>query len=214
VSVRKVASGGELYTLRTRHEDVAAITVAAPGMTLANLDDRFAITVLDTIISGYDLPSGWLHKELRGKRLVYGVHAYNWAGLAPGAFVTSAACQPDKAGEVVEIIKRNLGRAANYKPTPQEIKQAVNSILTAELLENQAMEELAMSAALDELYGFGYDFRSRLEGLYRKVTPDDVLRVGRKYLGGDYVVMVVTPKPELLDSAKTPGAEEQPKPKR
>jgi len=189
----------KLFILKTTNK-VAGIIVAVRGMKIRD-EDRYPVTILDTIISGYHLPSGWLHRELRGKRLVYVVHAYNWAGLAPGAFVAYAACQPEKAPEVVGIIRRNLKRAATYKPAQREIDLAVNTIVTAELLENQSMPALAMSAALDELYGFGYDFRERLERLYRKVTPEEVLRVGRKYLSGGYVVTVTTPKAKLFDSA-------------
>jgi len=194
---RKVAAEGELHVLKTPNK-VAAVTVAVPGMKATNLEDRFAITVLDAIISGYHLPSGWLHTELRGKQLVYVVHAYNWAGLAPGAFMTYAAGQPENAPEIVKIIKTNYRRAARHVPTQKKIDEVVNSILTAELLGSQSMSELSLAAALDELYGFGYDFRGKIESYYRKVTPGDVNRVARKYLSGGYVVTVTTPKPELL----------------
>ena len=198
---RGVKPEGELHVLKTDKKQ-AGIMVGAPGMKITNLRDRFAITVLDTIISGYHLPAGWLHTELRGKRLVYVVHAYNWAGLAPGAFLTYAACQPDMAPQVVRIIEKNLRRAAAYTPTQREIDLAVNSILTAKLLDNQSMSSLAMGAALDELYGFGHDFRRKLAGHYGKVTPAEVARVAKKYLSGGYVVTVTTPKPELFEAGK------------
>ena len=194
---RKVAPEGEFHVLKTPNK-VAAVTVAVPGMKVTNLEDRFAITVLDAIISGYHLPSGWLHTELRGKQLVYVVHAYNWAGLVPGAFMTYAAGQPENAPEIVKIIKTNYRRAARHVPTRRKIDEVVNSILTAELLGSQSMSELALAAALDELYGFGYDFRGKMEAYYRKVTPGDVVRVAKKYLSGGYVVAVTTPKPELF----------------
>ena len=201
---RKVDAAGEMHVLPTKNE-VAAVVVALPGMTIDNLADKFPIDVLDTIISGWMLPSGWLHDELRGKQLVYVVHAYNWPGLMPGAFITYAAGQPDKAAEVVAIIKKNLSKAASYKPTQEEIDEAVNSILTAELLGNQSMSSLAMQAGLDELYGFGFDFHSKLESNYRKVTPDDVLRAAKKYLSQGTVVTVTTPKPDLLQAASQPA---------
>ena len=122
--------------------------------------------------------------------------------MAPGALLVYAAGQPEKAPEVVRIIRRNLKKAAGYKPSQDEIDRAVNTILTADLLGNQSMSDLAMSAALDELYGFGWDFRSKLEGLYRKVTPADVARVGRKYLGGGLLTVVTTPQPELVRKGK------------
>ena len=194
---RKVAPEGEFHKLPTTNRQ-AAIMVAAPGMTVADVDDRLAITVLETILSGYHLPSGPLHSELRGKRLVYVVHAYNWAGMQPGAFVAYAGCRPEKAHQVVDIIHKQLSRTANYKPTQDQVNRAVNTIVTAELLGNQAMSALSMQAALDELYGLGYDFRRKLAAAYRKITPEDVLRAGAKYLAGGLVTCVTTPKPELL----------------
>ncbi len=195
---RTVAPAGEQHVLQTENQ-VAAILVGAPGMKIDELDDRLAIDVLDVIISGWRLPSGWLHEELRGQQLVYVVHAYNFPGLAPGAFQVYAACQPENAPRVVEIIREKLTLAAAYEPSQEEVDLAVHSILTAKLLENQSISAWALSAALDELYGFGYDFRNRLEALYGAVTPADVLRVGRKYLGGGLVVTITTPQVEMFE---------------
>ena len=193
----KVKADGELAVLETEKK-IAAVIVAVPGMTIDN-DDRFPLAVLDTIISGYRMPSGWLHSELRGKQLVYVVHAYNWPALAQGAFITYAAGEPDKAPEIVRIIQANLRKAAGYTPTEAEIKRAVNVILTADLLGSQSMSALAMTAATDELFGFGYDFRNKLEGIYAKITPADVAAVGKKYLSGGYFTAVTTPEPKLVE---------------
>ncbi len=206
---RKVSEKVELHVLKTPHK-AAGIMVAAPGMKVTNIKDRVAITVLDTIISGYQLPSGWLHSELRGKRLVYVVHAYNWAGLQPGAFVTYAVGQPQNAKEIVDIILANLRKASQYTPTQEEIDIAVNTILTADALGNQSAGSISMSSALDELYGFGHDFRIKIQQEYRKVTPADVERVGKKYLSGGYVVTVTTPQPELLEEKTQKPDAEQP----
>ena len=68
VSARKVAAEGETYVHPSKIEG-CAIMVAAPGMRLSDVKDRMAIAVMDTIISGYSLPRGWLHTELRGRKL-------------------------------------------------------------------------------------------------------------------------------------------------
>jgi zinc protease len=192
VSAGPQTAGGGVQMLKTTNK-VAGIIVAVPGMKIGDLDDRLAVDVLDTIISGYQYPSGWLHQELRGKQLVYVVHAYNWAGLAPGAFVTYAGCQPQRARQVIDIINRNYERAATYLPSQKEVDQAASAILTAETLDNQSIPSLALSAALDELYGFGFDFRRQMEARYRAVKPADVRRVARKYLGQAPMVAVTTP---------------------
>ena len=194
---RKVAAEGERF-LHASKLKTAGIIVAAPGMKVTETQDRLAVTVLDTIISGWRLPRGWLHDELRGRKLVYVVHAYNWPSLVPGAFMVSANCDPQRAGEVAGIIRKHLRRTLSHPFTQAEVDEAANFVLTAELLENQAMSSLSMQAALDELYGRGYDFRQRYERLLRAVTPEEVARVAKKYLGGGYVTTVVTPQPGML----------------
>jgi len=193
----KVPADGKRVVMKTE-KNIAAVIVAVPGMTVDN-PDRFPLNVLDTIISGYRLPGGWLHTELRGKQLVYVVHAYNWPALAPGAFITYAAGEPHKAPEILRIIDANLRKASNYTPTEVEIKRAVNTILTADVLGNQSMSSLAMTAATDELFGFGYDFRNKIEAIYARITPADVAAVGKKYLSGGYFTVVTTPEPKLVE---------------
>ena len=196
---RRVADGGERYVLKTTNQ-VAAIMIGWPGMTLDQTADRDAIAVLDTIISGYDLPRGWLHSNLRGRKLVYVVHAYNWPGRAPGAFVVYANTQPDKAAEVVRIIRRQIARTLTHEYTQAEINEAVNIILTSELLGSQTAASLSQQSTLDELYGFGYDYRRSLERRLRAVTPADLERVARQYLAGGAVETITTPQPDLLDA--------------
>ncbi|MEI7836190.1 MAG: pitrilysin family protein [Planctomycetota bacterium] len=194
---RTVAPGGETHVLKV-DKDQAGVMIAVPGMRVADRQDCLAINVLDTIISGYRMPGGWLHNELRGKQLVYVVHAQNAPGVQPGAFVVYAACQSEKVPEVLTVIRANLARAADYTPSQQEIDRAVNTILTADLLGSQSMAELSMQAALDELYGLGWDYRPSLAQAYRSVTPAEVLRVAKKYLSSGQVTCITTPKPDPL----------------
>jgi len=194
---RTVPAGGELHVLPTKNE-VASVVVAMPSIVITDIKDRMPLDVLDTIISGYDMPGGWLHNELRGKKLVYVVHAMDMPGVEPGAFFAYAAGQPDNQQEIADIIVKNLKKASGYTPTQAEIDEAVNTILTAQLLEKQSVSGLALEAALNELNGLGYDFQNKLEGLYRAVKPADVLRVGKEFLPGPYVVMVTTPQPKAI----------------
>jgi predicted Zn-dependent peptidase len=191
---RIIPPQNELHTLPLKGAETSFVLVAGPGMTIFNEQDKYPMDVLKTILCGWQLPSGWLHDELRGKQLVYSVFTSNWAGISPGAFLAEAQCQPAKADEVQTIILKNLNKAATYTPTQEEINLAVNTILTAELLGDQSIGGLAMGGALDELWGFGYDHRTKLEAAYRGVTPAEVARVARKYLGKGYVIFVGKPE--------------------
>ena len=116
--------------------------------------------------------------------------------FSPGAFIAEAQCMSDKVPEVQAIILKNLARAATYKPSQAEIDLAVNTIITAELLNDQSVGGLAMGGALDELWGFGYDYRTKLEGVYRSVTPAEVETVAKKYLTKGFAVYVAAPPAE------------------
>ncbi len=186
-------------------KNVAAVIIAQPGMTVDRIEDRLAMDVLDTLISGYSLPAGLLHNTLRAKRLVYVVHSNNWPGLVQGAFITYAQCRPEKVERVADIIIEILKNAAVNEPTQREIDRTVNTILTVKLLDSQDPGEMAFASALNELYGLGYDFNRRMVRLYNEVTGADVVRVADKYLrsGGWMKVFTIPAK----DESDAPGTE-------
>ena len=194
---RKIAPEGELHVLQTKTKQ-AGIIVAVGGTTMADTKDRLALMLIDTIISGYHYPNGWLHKELRGKKLVYVVHAYHKTGFIPGAFMAYAGTQPEKARQVVEIIHKNYRKAADYVPTRKELDLAINTIVTAEVLNNQTLDNLATGAVLNELYGLGTDWPRKLKAELESITPQQIQKVAKKYLSGGYVTVVITPQPDVL----------------
>ena len=177
----------------------AGIVVAYDGTTVVDLPDRIPLDVLDTIQSGWQLPSGPLHEVLRGKKLVYVVHAINWVGQLPGAFYVYAAGRPQDMVQIKDVILDIMSKASKSTPTQQDVDLAVNTILTAELLDNQSMSALALQSSLDELYGLGWNFRRKMEKLYRQVTPADVSRVAKKYLSAEPAIYVTTSDKQLLE---------------
>jgi zinc protease len=173
-------------------KQVAAITIGFPGTSLTNLDDRYALHILDAVMSGIGFPGGWLHTELRGKQLVYVVHAFNWLGLEPGYFGIMAATQPPRVNEVIDIILQNVDKARAGEISDAELERAKQLAVIAERLERQTNDQLARDAALNELYGLGYDFSAREKALLDKVTKADVQRVARAYLHNPTIV-ITTP---------------------
>jgi zinc protease len=159
---------------------------------MANLEDRYPLHLLDAIVSGIGFPGGWLHTELRGKQLVYVVHATNWLGLEPGYFGIIAATQPEKVEEVIRIILQNMEKAKAGDFSDEDLGRAKDLALIAERLERQTNEQLARDAALNELYGLGYDFSEHDQARLEKVTRDDIQRVAHAYLSHPTIV-ITTP---------------------
>ena len=81
------------------------------GPSIFDKEDYAAMVVLNTIMSGYSYPGGWLFNELRGEGLVYDVHATQMTGPVPGYFVVLAQTEPEKIDEAVGRILKNMDKA-------------------------------------------------------------------------------------------------------
>ena len=181
--------------VKQTQKQVAAIYIGFPGVTLTNLADRYPLHILDGIVSGLELPGGWLHTELRGQQLVYVVHAVNWMGLESGYFGIYAATQPDKVPTVVDIILRNMEKARAGQISDEELASTKQMALVTARLRRQANDQTAGDIALNELYGLGYDFSDQEQAHLARVTRADVQRVAQTYLHHP-TIMITTPEPQ------------------
>jgi zinc protease len=163
----------------------------APG--ILQKEDFAAMTVLGAIMAGYQYPGGWLHSELRGQGLVYGVHAAQMTGPVPGYFAILAQTRPDKLAEVVSRIEKNVDRAKQGRIGEDEFRVAADRVMALHAQEGTAIAEQAAQAALDELYGLGYDYHKSFDARVGAVTLEDVVRVAKKYFGNH---VLVTSSPE------------------
>jgi zinc protease len=194
------AAGREVY-VKPSDKGAAVVFVAYPGMDIYNVRDRFAVDVLDTVVSGYQMPGGWLHEELRGKGLVYEVHAFSLEGLLPGYFAAMAVCQPEKAAEVVRLIEAAMQRAAREDFTEAQLAPARATVVTAMELGRETVDAAALEAAVDEALGLGYEFPREEIRRVRQVRPEDVIRVAREYLKTP-VIVVVTSDPAAAEAVR------------
>ena len=152
------------------------------GTSILSERDHAAMTVLDAIISGYSYPGGWLHNELRGEGLVYYVHALQMTGPASGYFIVMAQTDPEKIDEVVGRIRKSIERVKAGEIDQQEFLRAKQMIIALHAQENTTISEQAQQAALDELYGLGYNHDKTFDARINAVTLPDVTRVAQKHL--------------------------------
>jgi zinc protease len=180
--------------VKQTQKQVAAVYIGFPGTTLTNLADRYPLQILDGIVSGLELPGGWLHHALRGQQLVYVVHAFSWLGLESGYFGVYAATQPDTVHTVVDLILQNLEKARAGQISDEEVDNTRQMALVTARLRRQASDQIASDMALNELYGLGYDFSDHEAEHIAKVTRADVQRVAQTYLHHPTIV-ITTPGP-------------------
>jgi zinc protease len=166
----------------------AVLLLGYPGPSIFDQADYAAMTVLEAILAGYSYPSGWLHNELRGEGLVYFVQAVQMTGPAPGYFVIFSQTQPAKLAEVVQRIQKNIQKAKDGKIDPAEFRVALQMITSLHAEENTTIASQALTAAVDELFGLGYDYDKHFDQRIEAVKLDDVIRVARKYLNNSLLV--------------------------
>ncbi len=171
---------------------IAAIYMGYPGMTVDNVEDRYPMEVLDAVTSGIYYPGGWLHTQLRGRELVYVVHAFNWMGLDPGYFGIYAATTPEQLEEAVSLIIEQMGRLKSEDIPDDELEKAKGIAVTMEKLRYEPNYDQALRSSLNELYGLGHDFHRKHEERIQAVTEAEIKRVAEKYLN-HYLLITALP---------------------
>lgn len=186
----QVLTGPQRVT-ETRDKKQAVIVVGYQGTTLHDAD-RYPLELIQEACS--DLGSRLFMRVREKLGLAYYVGAQNFIGLKPGYFAFYAGTMPEKA-ELVEqelLAEAALLRAEGL--TAEELKRAKAKLVGQKKISRQDLGALAMTTALDELYGLGYAYSDTEDALYEAVTLEQVKQVANKYLKPDALV-VATVKP-------------------
>jgi zinc protease len=160
------------------------------------------LDVAQTMAGGWGYPTGYLFETLRGRGLVYVVQDENRPGRDAryrGDFEVFAGCDPTKVNEVVEQILLNIARLQGTNADMQEdwFNRSKLLITTADALDNETPEAQASSAALDELFGLGFDYHKQFAPGINGVTLDQIRAVAAARLR-DCVVTISTPNPDAV----------------
>jgi zinc protease len=191
---RVAAEGALLARNRTdAHHDKkqAVIMVGFPGTTI-NHPHRFALELIQEACS--DLGSRLFLRIREHLGLAYYVGAQNFLGLVPGYFAFYAGTSPENAERVEQELLEEASLLASEGLTADELRRAKAKIIGQKKIARQDLGNLAMSTALDELYGLGYDFSDKEDPLFEAVSPDEIRAVARDYLQpSSAVVSVIRP---------------------
>jgi zinc protease len=147
--------------------------------------DGFALDVLSVILAGGR--SSRLHKDLvYDKRIARSVDAdYDGLAIDSTIFSVTAQVMPDKdPAEVERAIYDALEHVKAQPVGDKELEKAKNQIEAAFVFGQDSVFGQAMRVGRFEATA-GWQLLDRyLDGI-KKVTPDDILRVSRRYLDAD-----------------------------
>jgi zinc protease len=128
--------------------------------------------------------------------LAYFVGAQNFVGLAPGYFTFYAGTIPGKTDLVEQEMLAEADLLRREGLSEEELKRSKAKILGQRKIARQDLGALAITAALDELYGLGYAHATAEDAAYEAVTLAQVKAVAAKYLQpGAFVIATITPPP-------------------
>jgi zinc protease len=161
-------------------------------------EDSYALNVLSLILSGGK--SSRLYKSLvYEKKVALDVDAdYDGFNKDPYLFFLDATVSPGKnITDVEEALCTEIEKIKQNPPSGQEVQKAKNLIEASFIMEQDSIYLEAMKYGMFEILG-GWKLIDRyLEGM-RKVTPEDVTTVAKKYLREDVrTVGILIPTKEV-----------------
>jgi zinc protease len=133
--------------------------------------------------------------------LAYYVGASQMMGLAPGLFAFYLGTDPQKIEPVRAALLEEIGKLASEGLTNEELSRAKKKLIGQQQIANQSNESFGYMAALDELYGLGFNHYKELEQNVNAVTIEDVKRTAKKYFQ-DQPYVLATVRPPKAAAAK------------
>ena len=172
----------------TRDKKQAVVVIGFPGTTLAAAD-REALELLQEACS--DLGSRLFLRIREKLGLAYYVGAQNMLGVAPGYFAFYAGTEPEKAVQVEAEILKEVELLRTESLTAEELHRAKAKIIGQRKIGRQDLGGVAMTTALDELYGLGFGHYDTEDAKLAAVTLAEVRAAAQQYLRPAAAVITV-----------------------
>lgn len=165
------------------HVDVeraqAHIVLGFPGVNVRS-EDRYAVSVLETILSGQ---GGRLFYSLRDVQgLAYSVTAFSSEGLADGIVGAYIATDPSNTGKAIRGLLAELKKISVHPVDAGELERAKRYLIGSHAIALQTNGAIADEMLFNELYGLGFLNGRKYEERISQISIDDVQAAARRYL--------------------------------
>lgn len=188
---------GVTHIQETRDKKQAAVLLGFRGTTYEN-PDRHALELIQETCS--DLGSRLFLRIREQLGLAYHVGASHFYGLQPGYFAFFASTAPEAASQVEAELLKEAELLRTNGLSGDELRRAKAKLIGQRKIGRQDLGSLALTTALDELYGLGFNHHETEESAINAVTETDVLEAAQRYLRPQACV-VATVLPQSADPA-------------
>jgi zinc protease len=129
--------------------------------------------------------------ELRDQQaLAYTTLAQYPSRVDTSAFVAILGTAPENVAKAEPALTQQLERIRTQPASAEEVAVARAYVIGSQAMDRRTNARQAWYLAFYEIAGVGYEFLDRYTADVKKVTPADVQRVARKYLGVVRTVIV------------------------
>jgi zinc protease len=176
-----------------RDKKQAVVLMAFPGASMES-PDHYALDLSQEACS--DLGSRLFTRIRDNLGLAYYVGAQNFMGLAPGYFAFYAGSAPEKLAQVEQELFNETQLLRSQGLSAEELKRAKAKLIGQKKIARQDLGNHAMTAALDELYGLGFNRLDIEDKEYEDVTLEQTRAIALKYLTPNaFVLSIAQPEP-------------------
>lgn len=191
------------HTVEYRDKKQAVLVVGFPGVSLHD-PDRYCLELIQEALS--DLGSRLFLRIRETLGLAYYVGAQNFLGLQPGYFALYAGTAPEKAGLVEFELLKEVESLRVGGLTETELQRAKAKLIGQKKIARQDLGAYAMTTALDELYGLGFQNCDSEDARYEAVTLQHAHDAAKKHLDPQRCVVAVVRPQETSEGEKPVGS--------
>ena len=173
----------------------ANINMGHLGISRGN-PDYYAVMIMNYILGGGGFSSRLMDNIRDNKGLAYDVHSMFSAQKEPGAFTVGIQTKNESANDVIAEVFKEIRRIQTEPVSDSELADAKAYLTGSFPLRMDTYAKIAGMLASIEIYNLGLDYPQKYPGLINSVTKEDILRVAKKYLLPDRMVIVVVANQE------------------
>ena len=158
--------------------------------------DYYAVSVMNYILGGGGFTSRLMDNIRDNRGLAYDVHSMFSAQKEPGAFSVRIQTKNESANEVISETLKEIGRIRSEPVSEKELADAKAYLTGSFALRMDTSAKIAGILTSIEIYNLGLDYPQKYPAIIQAVTREDLLRVAKKYLDPDRMVIVVVANQE------------------
>jgi zinc protease len=179
------------------NKDITQANIAMGHLGISRSDpDYYAVMIMNYILGGGGFSSRLMDSIRDNKGLAYDVHSSVAALKEPGAFEITIQTKNESANEVIAESLRAVERMRSELVAVKELADAKAYLTGSFPLKMDTSAKIAGMLVSIESYDLGLDYPQHYAGIINSVTREDILRVARKYLHPDRMVIVVVANQE------------------